>query len=151
MKSIFRILTYFAIALLATWWVLSHPKPVVANADFEMETSTEPVLLKASMATEVPVHKPTPLKSPNFPSWSLLYRIEGCESGHNPLARNTHSTAKGSLQFLDGSWKHYGKQLWGNDWVNKSVFSLTDSRELGQYVLNRYGTSPWNASKSCWG
>lgn len=78
-------------------------------------------------------------------------RIAWCESRNNPLAKNPHSTAKGIYQFLDGTWRSYAQRYWGAEWVNKSVLDEEDNRELGEWVIDNYGTADWNASKHCWG
>lgn len=79
----------------------------------------------------------------------LLYEIGRCESGHNLKAKNPNSSAKGEYQFIKSSWKHYGLELWGEDWINKDIFSK-DNEELAIYVFNKYGTKDWLESKSCW-
>ncbi len=79
----------------------------------------------------------------------LFEKIGFCESNHELKARNPKSTAKGEFQFLDGSWKYYGKLYWGDDWVNKDVLS-EDNRELAWFVYKKNGTKDWNASEDCW-
>lgn len=79
----------------------------------------------------------------------LLWEIGQCESGHDLKAKNPNSSASGEYQWIKGSWKHYGKELWGDDWVKKDIFSK-DNEELAIYVYNKYGTSSWNESKDCW-
>jgi len=80
----------------------------------------------------------------------LLREIGRCESGNTLNAKNPNSSARGEYQFIKSSWKHYGKELWGDDWINKDIFSK-DNEELAIYVYNKYGTDPWLESKSCWG
>lgn len=82
---------------------------------------------------------------------ALFQRIAMCESTNNPLAKNSHSTASGRYQFLKGSWEYYGEKHWGEAWVYYDVFNYDDNTELAWYVYNSVGTSPWNASKHCWG
>jgi transglycosylase-like protein with SLT domain len=79
----------------------------------------------------------------------LAARIEACESGGNPTARNAHSTAKGLYQFLDGTWRGYAIEYWGTT-SGHDVFNPDDNRELAMYVLNTYGAKDWYASKHCW-
>lgn len=79
-----------------------------------------------------------------------LWRIGQCESGHNLNAKNPNSSASGEYQFIKSSWKHYGKELWGDEWINKDIFSK-DNEELAIYVYNKNGTKDWLESKSCWG
>lgn len=80
----------------------------------------------------------------------ILGRIAQCESQGNLYAKNPRSTAKGKYQFLDGSWKYYGKKLWGSEWINKSVWSEKDQDELAEYVVSLNGYRDWEASAYCW-
>lgn len=76
--------------------------------------------------------------------------IGRCESNHELHAKSRTSSASGEYQFINASWYHYGKELWGQDFYEKNIWS-TDNRELAWYVYKKYGTGDWNASKSCWG
>lgn len=76
------------------------------------------------------------------PDWSAII---ACESGGNPQAQNSSSTASGLFQFINGTWKAYGG----------STSRARDASVAEQYaVANRAyaaeGFSPWSASKSCW-
>ena len=46
----------------------------------------------------------------HFPQseWNKAYQIINRESGGNPAAKNTRSTASGCFQILRGSWRHPG-------------------------------------------
>ena len=82
----------------------------------------------------------------------LFEEIGRCESEHNLEAQNKYTTAGGEFQFLDGTWKHYGQKLWGDDFINKNKKSL-DNRELAWYVYTHYGVRDWMAdpkSYNCW-
>lgn len=89
------------------------------------------------------------VKCPTLNVPPLLREIGRCESKHILTVKNPNSSASGEYQFIKSSWKHYGQELWGDDWVNKDIFSK-DNEELAIYVFKKYGTDPWNASKSCW-
>lgn len=89
------------------------------------------------------------VKCPRVKVPNLLWEIGRCESGHSLTAKNPGSTAKGEYQFVKSSWRHYGLELWGEDWIKKDIFSK-DNEELAMYVYNKYGTKDWNESKSCW-
>lgn len=80
---------------------------------------------------------------------AILWEIGHCESKHVLTAKNPNSSASGEYQFIKSSWEHYGKELWGENWVNKNIFSK-DNEELAIYVFKKYGTSPWKSSESCW-
>ena len=77
---------------------------------------------------------------------NLAVRIVQCESGFKPYAQNSISSAYGLFQFLDSSWDRVQTQL------NKQLDRKDpyDQIEAGLFWLKKYGTSPWNASKSCW-
>lgn len=68
-------------------------------------------------------------------------------------ARNPNSSAKGKYQFLDGTFEYYGKELWGEEWVTKDVFSEKDQDDLAMYVVSVNGYKDWEAdpaSVACW-
>ncbi len=82
-------------------------------------------------------------------------RIGSCESTGNPHgvwnyhAKNKYSTASGVFEFLWGTWNHYGKELWGDEFYTKNIWS-EDNIELAWYVYNKYGTKDWQESSKCW-
>ncbi len=80
----------------------------------------------------------------------LFEEIGWCESRGKLDAKNPNSSASGEFQWTKSSWAYYGKQLLGNDFYSKDIFS-TDNRELAWYVYSKYGTKDWLASKACWG
>jgi hypothetical protein len=80
----------------------------------------------------------------------LIKRIIKAESGNNELAKNPTSTASGCSQWLWGSWHNYGTEYWGDEFFEKSVWSPKDNVQLTAYVIDKYGSSPWNASKHNW-
>lgn len=82
--------------------------------------------------------------------YEILEKVAYCESRNNPLAKNPNSSAKGRFQFLDSSWKHYGKMLWGDKWKEKNVLDYDDSTELAMYVYSINKLKDWEASKNCW-
>lgn len=84
----------------------------------------------------------------------LLKRITTAESTNNPLAENKTSTASGCFQFVIGTWRHYGKQLWGKDFYKKNIYNPSDNVELASYVIGKYGIerahSEWQESAYIW-
>lgn len=84
---------------------------------------------------------------------ALAWRVARCESPKDgdvdPLAKNPTSTASGVFQFLKGSWKYYGTQLWGSV-EGKDVFNREHNIELAMYVMSKRGTVDWTASQYCW-
>ena len=80
----------------------------------------------------------------------IALRIVNCESGFDPNAQNTTSTARGLYQTLKSTFNANAKAM-GKDWTYENDASDQDKNaELGAYLLSVEGTSPWNASKFCW-
>ncbi len=73
---------------------------------------------------------------------SVLYHIAFCESGHDPLARNKTSSAKGLLQIIDGTWKSFG--------CTGSVLNREDNYACGVKIATQSGLHHWDASAHCW-
>ena len=65
-----------------------------------------------------------------------------CESGHNPKAQNRSSTASGLFQFLDSSWKAYGRAKYSSRAKDATVAQQT---EIAEAAFRRSGLSPWKA------
>ena len=80
----------------------------------------------------------------------LMNKIIKAESGNNPLVENKVSTATGCSQWILGSWRSYGKMLWGDEFHSKNIYSPKDNVQLLAWTIANYGTSPWDASKSSW-
>ena len=78
---------------------------------------------------------------------SILIAIRGCESGHDYTARNPRSSASGAFQFIDSTWRAYGDSRWARAYL--APRDVQDAAALRLYRAS--GTSPWNASRSCWG
>lgn len=97
--------------------------------------------------------RPSMAEAPYEPVHDPLFeKIADCESKNDLQAKNPYSTASGEFQFLTRSWKYYGQKLWGEQWVNKDIFS-TDNRDLAWYVYTNYGTRDWEADRKsydCW-
>lgn len=80
---------------------------------------------------------------------AVLLAIRHCESHDNYTAANPNSTARGAYQFLTGSWKSYGHAArYGVSRADLATPAQQDEAAL--ITWQRSGTSPWNASKSCW-
>ena len=76
---------------------------------------------------------------------AVLARIRGCESGGRYNAQNPRSTASGAYQFLDSTWNGFG----GYRRAMNAPPGVQDAAALA--LFQRAGTSPWSASRSCWG
>jgi hypothetical protein len=77
-----------------------------------------------------------------------LDSIAKCESGGNPQAQNSGSTASGLYQFLDSSWKAYGGAKYGPRAKDATPAQQT---EIAHSAVARSGLTPWAASQHCWG
>jgi hypothetical protein len=75
-----------------------------------------------------------------------LDAVAFCESGYNDNAKNPHSSALGRYQIIDSTIalceKHLGREL------NRTV--RKDSEACAIWLYERYGLTPWEASKHCW-
>ena len=93
---------------------------------------------------------PTKAVEESKPLIPILERIAFCESKNDPLAKNKFSSASGRFQFLSGSWRYYGKQLWGDRWIEKNVFDYDDNTDLAYFTFKLDNVRPWLSSKNCW-
>ncbi len=77
--------------------------------------------------------------------FQLLDRIVWCES-HWRMIKNSRSSAYGYFQILDGTERTTPQY--------KSGLSKKDplvNIDMGLYLYETRGTSPWNESRRCWG
>ncbi len=81
---------------------------------------------------------------------STFDKVAWCESNDVATAKNTTSTASGRFQFLDGTWRYYGEQLWGKNWVKHSKLDFNDSTILAAYAYGKNGLADWSESSKCW-
>ncbi len=122
--------------------------------------SDSPEHIAATITAEPPAPIP-PLPPAGTPeSWvdaghgvfvpPIMLRIRRCESHDNYQAANPASSARGAYQFLTGSWSDYGHAArYG---VSRAdLASPAQQDEAAVLTWQRSGTSPWNASRSCWG
>lgn len=85
------------------------------------------------------------VKKPEIVLPDTLIKIRRCESNDDYAAQNSRSTASGAFQFIDGTWNNYG---------GYAKAKLAPPYIQDEYALLTYqkdGTTPWNASKRCWG
>jgi hypothetical protein len=66
-----------------------------------------------------------------------------CESRLDPLAHNA-SGSSGLFQILPSTFAT-------TPYANRWLFSAKWNSLAGAYLLRHQGTTPWNASKECWG
>jgi LysM repeat protein len=96
--------------------------------------ATAPAIVPAPAAISVPTV-----------DWGPIMK---CESGGNPRAQNSGSTASGLYQFLDSSWKAYGG---GKYSARAKDASVAEQTEVANAAFRRSGLTPWKASQHCWG
>jgi len=138
---------------------LVAPSTLPAPITLELAPTTAPATTAApttSSTTTIHVHPPAappPLPAPIPPAVSagelpaILVAIRGCESHHDYTARNPRSSASGAFQFIDSTWRAYGDSRW-----TRAYLAPRDAQDAAALRLYRAsGTSPWNASRSCWG
>ncbi|MFZ3032242.1 MAG: transglycosylase SLT domain-containing protein [Candidatus Moraniibacteriota bacterium] len=80
----------------------------------------------------------------------LMKRIVKSESTNNPKVKNPVSSASGCFQWISSSWNQYGKEFWGEDFFGKNIYNPQDNTDLAAYVIGKYGTNDWNASRDKW-
>lgn len=78
----------------------------------------------------------------------LMHAIADCESGHNPNARNSSSTASGLFQWIASSWRTASAAI-GH--AGASVFNGFLNAAAAAHRIVTSGTGDWNASRGCWG
>ncbi|MBA2706119.1 MAG: transglycosylase family protein [Blastocatellia bacterium] len=127
-------------------------KPVVEVISINIDNIyTTPVraitLPKVKQPEPIPEPEPAPPPPPPQPVGlpSILIKIRQCESRGNYQAQNSRSTASGAYQFIDGTWANYK----GYQKAKHAPNHIQDEKALLTY--QRSGTTPWNASKQCWG
>jgi hypothetical protein len=100
----------------------------------------------------------------------VLVAISSCESGNGRYgafsysAKNSRSTASGRYQFLNSTWRYVSRsyastwQAHGWESLRQEALAAGSMRSArpavqdaaGIVLLEREGTRPWNASRSCW-
>lgn len=80
----------------------------------------------------------------------VLLEIRFCESTDNYTAANTSSSARGAYQFLTSSWEWYGHAE-RTGAARAHLASPAQQDEAALITWQRDGTTPWNASRHCWG
>lgn len=104
-------------------------------------TGRNAALISASGAFALPFVAPGVAEAGPPGGWGPII---SCESGGRASATNGSSTASGLFQFLDSTWQSVG----GSGRAKDAPVSEQYARAERLYA--QQGTSPWNASKSCW-
>lgn len=77
----------------------------------------------------------------------VLDEIARCESGGSYTAQNPSSSASGKYQFIDSTWRAYRGS---SSAARAKDASPAEQEAAAQRLYAAQGTTPWNASKSCW-
>jgi nucleoid-associated protein YgaU len=78
----------------------------------------------------------------------VLDEIARCESGGSYTAQNPSSSASGKYQFIDSTWRAYRGD---SSAARAKDASPAEQEAAARRLYAAQGTTPWNASKSCWG
>ena len=127
----------------------SEPIMLEQRANAKFTTNADVLVVKEIDITDCYSASQVMSKKYSVPE-ELLNKIIKAESGNNPLVENKVSTATGCSQWILGSWRSYGKMLWGEDFHSKNIYSPKDNVELLAWTIANYGTSPWDASRASW-
>lgn len=136
------IVSILATQLLKPDWNQYKPRPLYDTRVLPRPLPNPPEVVPIEpepRASFIPVTKPE-----TAPTGDVLGRIKQCESGGSYTAQNAHSTASGAYQVLDSTWNRYGGYARAKD-APPEV-----QEQFAQQLYNRSGTTPWNASRSCW-
>lgn len=87
-----------------------------------------------------------------FKDAPIMIDIARCESrfrqfdSSGKVLKNPSSSAMGVFQIMASLHAHGAKKNLGHD-----IYSLEGNAAYARYLYEKQGTSPWNASKACWG
>jgi len=133
-------------------WNISMNIPEV---QFGIKWDNEPIIISQEVKAEVKKEIKTcedavEVFGEKYGNTDLISRIVDAESKGDHKAKSKISTASGCMQFVNMTWHRYGLELWGEDFYQKNIYSPKDNVELGAYVLNKYGSKDWEASRIVW-
>lgn len=80
--------------------------------------------------------------------YRLIDSVVTCESGYNPAADNTSSTAGGLFQFLEGTWESSAPSF---GMGGRSRYEVWPAAWVGSGMIAQGGIGHWAASQGCWG
>lgn len=104
-------------------------------------TGRNAALISASGAFVIPLVAPGVAEAGPPGGWGPII---SCESGGRASATNPSSTASGLFQFLDSTWRSVGGSGRAKD------ASVAEQYARAERLYAQQGTTPWNASRSCW-
>lgn len=113
-------------------------------------------------APDKPVWAIRGMEPPSYPVPAQLRRIAWCEAGKyiglpkyqtNYRAYNQQgSSASGGYQILDGTWASWKQYVPAAKPYARAAHAPPHVQdEVATKAYYRHGSSPWNASRSCWG
>lgn len=127
------------LALAFSALVTNGPVPVVDAS------TTQSVTIPASQSVEEYVRE-------YFKDEPVMIDIARCESrfrqfdSAGKVLKNPNSSAMGAFQIMASI--HAGS---ANKNLGLNIYTLQGNAAYARYLYDNYGTSPWNASKACWG
>jgi resuscitation-promoting factor RpfA len=101
------------------------------------------IVISAGVATAPLVSAEEALASPP----GVADAVVACESGGDFAAQNSHSTASGGFQFVDGTWRAFG----GTEFAPRAKHaSPSEQRTVFERAYAANGLRDWEASRPCW-
>jgi resuscitation-promoting factor RpfA len=101
------------------------------------------IVISAGVATAPLVSAEEVLASPP----GVADAVVACESGGDFTAQNSHSTASGGFQFIDGTWRAFG----GTEFAPRAKHaSPSQQRTVFERAYAANGLRDWEASRPCW-
>lgn len=141
----------FGAPLAAVYGYVAAFSGVPAVLPEQIATST-PVVIEQKVEVEEVIVKEIPVLRDQ-----TLVRICACESAGSPDKEPVHYAADGSvlrgrLVPQDTGMCQINSYYWGADALRLGFDLETPEGniQMANYIYDRKGTQPWNASKSCW-
>ena len=89
----------------------------------------------------------------HFSDTPILAEIARCESQFRQFDRKTGEVLRGVVNNRDVGVMQINEyyHLETAEKANINIYTLEGNLEYGRKLYKQFGTSPWNASKPCWG
>lgn len=115
-----------------------------AEAAHQAEHTAQAAKAAAAKAAPKSVYTPSAPAPTRQGGGDLGARIADCESGGSYTAQNPSSSASGKYQYLDSTWNGYG----GYESAADAPPAVQEERFAKDIAVS---STPWNASRHCWG
>jgi hypothetical protein len=112
---------------------------MVAVALAATPVMTSPPTIEGMIQAEFGVHAP------------IMIEIARCESGFRHFNEDGR-IIQGEVDHLDTGIFQISKKYWLDDSIKLgyNIATLAGNIKMAKHIYDRYGTEPWNASRSCW-